>query len=463
MQLPKILKTISRYLKDYHNSQAVIVGGSVRDYFLQLPIKDYDIEVYGLSKIEELETILSKFGSVNLVGKSFGVLKFVYQGMEYDFSFPRLESKVGVGHCGFDVICNGSMEFKDASLRRDFTINAMGYNIETKEFLDPYNGREDIKNRTLKHINSKSFIEDPLRVYRAVGFCARFNFKLDSNTERLCQNMVKNGDLEELPKERVYTEFKKLFLKSQKPSIGFELMKKLGILRYFPELNAIINIPQDKKYHPEGDVWIHTMMSIDAMVKLKSDNERDNLRLFYATLCHDFGKATTTKIVDNRVRAISHEQAGLEPTKSFLYRITNEHSFINSILPLVKYHLSPSQLFSSNSSIKAVARLATKVNIEELIIVAKADFLGRTTEEAKIGVYYAGDWLLEMAKSINIENRPLDNLLQGRDLIKIGLKPSKEFKYILDKIYELQINQEIKTKEEALNYVRHLTKLETDT
>ena len=456
MQIPKILKTISKYLIASHQAKAIIVGGSVRDHFLQLSIKDYDIEVYGLSKVEELEVILSKFGRVNLVGKSFGILKFVYEGMEYDFSFPRLETKTGVGHCGFDVTCDGSMDFKEAGLRRDFTINAMGYNIESGEFLDPYNGQKDIKNRTLKHINSNSFIEDPLRVYRAVGFCARFEYKLANSTKLLCQDMVKQGMLEELPKERIYTEFNKLLLKSKKPSIGFELIRELGILKYFPELNAIINIPQDKKWHPEGDVWTHTMMSIDAMVNLKTNNEKKDLKLFYATLCHDFGKATTTKIVDGRVRAISHEQEGVEPTHNFMYRITNEHSFIDSILPLVKYHLAPSQLFSSKSKSKAVARLATKVNIEELIVVAKADFLGRTTKESKLGTYYAGDWLLEMAKNINVQNRPLDNLLQGRDLIKMGLKPSKEFRYILDKVYELQINQEIKTKEEALLYVQQI-------
>ncbi len=456
MQIPKILRIISKYLTDYHQAKAIIVGGSVRDHFLQLPIKDYDIEIYGLSKVEELEVILSKFGRVNLVGKSFGVLKFVYKGMEYDFSFPRLETKTGVGHCGFDVTCDGSMDFKEAGLRRDFTINAMGYNIKSSEFLDPYNGQKDIKNRTLKHINSNSFIEDPLRVYRAVGFCARFDYKLADSTNILCQDMVKQGMLEELPKERIYTEFNKLLLKSNKPSIGFELIRELGILKYFPELQAIINIPQDKKWHPEGDVWIHTMMSIDAMVNLKTNNGKKDLRLFYATLCHDFGKATTTKIVDGRVRAISHEQEGVEPTRNFMYRITNEHSFIDSILPLVKYHLAPSQFFASKSKIKAVARLATKVNIEELIVVAKADFLGRTTKESQLGIYYAGDWLLKMAKSINVQNKPLNNLLQGRDLIKMGLKPSKEFKYILDKVYELQINQEIKIKEEALAYVKEI-------
>ena len=454
MQLPKIIYTISKQLKE-QNAKAIVVGGSVRDHFLKLPIKDYDIEVFGLETIEALEAILSNYGSVNLVGKSFGVLKFRYEGEEYDFSFPRREEKVGVGHKGFDVEVDGAMDFKEASLRRDFTLNAMGYDIEEALFLDPYGGRDDMQNKLLRHIDEHTFVEDPLRVYRAVQFSARFGYALCDETIELCKTMVLNGMLEELAKERIYVEFKKLLIKSPKPSVGFELMRVLGVLRYFPELESLIGVPQSVVWHPEGDVWIHTMMCVDKMVALFGEDEKLNLKYIFAVLCHDLGKVTHTTIEeDGRIRAIGHEEAGVEPTRTFLYRITNEHDFITSILPLVEHHLKPSQFYRGKSGDRAFRKLATKVNIEELVVVAKADFLGRTTKESLLGVYHAGEWMLERAKFLKVESKPLSALVQGRDLIALGLKPSPAFKKILEELYDFQLEGKISKKEEALEYIK---------
>ena len=457
MFVPEILKTISKVISQ-HNGTAVIVGGSVRDHFMKLPVKDYDIEVYGLQSMEELESILLKFGSVNLVGKSFGVLKFVHENEEYDFSFPRLESKVAKGHRGFDVHVDGKMDFKTASKRRDFTVNAMGYDIERKAFLDPFNGQRDIEGRVLRHIGDNFFGEDPLRVYRAVQFSARFSFDLAEETHALCRTMVKEGLLTELPKERVYLEFQKLLLKAAKPSIGFELMRSLGVLEYFPELQALIGVAQDPIWHPEGDVWVHTMLSIDAMAGILSGQEfsaKEKLKLLFSTLCHDLGKPLVNTVeADGRIRAIGHEKAGLEPARSFMFRLTNEEDFIESILPFVEHHLKPSQFYAQGTKASAIRRLATKVNIEELVFVAKADFLGRTTEEARSGEYEAGKWLLEKAKALKVENKPIDALLQGRDLIVLGLTPSPRFKKILDEVYSMQMEGVIQSKEEAVQYVQ---------
>jgi tRNA nucleotidyltransferase (CCA-adding enzyme) len=457
MKLPKIIETISKVLLE-KNAKAIVVGGSVRDHFLELSIKDYDVEVYGMSTLEELEDILSKYGSVNLVGKSFGVLKFVYEGEEYDFSFPRTEQKVSEGHRGFDVRCDGELSFKEASLRRDFTVNAIGYDIEEKVFIDPYGAKDDMKTKTLRHINDETFKEDPLRVYRAVQFCARFSYLLEEETFKLCKEMVEQGMLEELPKERVYIEFKKLLLKSSKPSIGFELMRKLGILKYYPELEAIVDVPQSPKWHPEGDVWVHTLMSVDKMVTLKTDDEKHNLKMMFAILCHDFGKATHTQITPEKISAIGHELAGLEPTQSFLYRLTEEHDFINSILPLVEHHLAPSIYFRGKAKNSTIRRLSTKVNIEELVTVARADFLGRTTEESLSGVYKAGEWLLKKAEELDVYNEPPKPLLQGRDLIALGIEPSKKYKILLDSVYKEQIEGKLVNKETAISYLLELLK-----
>jgi len=466
MKIPKILYIISSALQE-KNASAVIVGGSVRDYFLKLPSKDYDIEVYGLETLEELESILTPYGSVNVVGKSFGVLKFSYESEEYDFSFPRRESKVGEGHRGFDVELNGNLDFKTAAMRRDFSMNAMGYDIVKKVFLDPFNGLKDIKEMKLRHIDDKTFVEDPLRVYRAVQFSARFGYELSSDTYKLCKQMVEKGMLNTLPKERVYTEWKKLLLKSKKPSIGFELMKELGILEhYFPELHALIDVPQSPKWHPEGDVWIHTMMALDSMsaqlaVSSERWNNKQKLKFLFAILCHDLGKASSTTVDDmGHIRAIGHERAGLVPTKSLMCRLTNERDFIETLFPLVEHHLKPSQFYAAKSKASAIRRLATKVNIEELVMVAKADFLGRTTEEALTGEYKAGKWLLEKASQLKVKRKPIEHLIQGRDLLTLGFKPSPKFKSIIDKVYELQLQGTLNTREEALVYIEELRKVD---
>ncbi len=459
MYLPKIIKIISKELVK-KNAKAIVVGGAVRDHFLDLPCKDYDVEVYGLAKIEILEEILATYGSVNLVGKSFGILKFVHEGEEYDFSFPRTEQKTDIGHTGFDVSCDGFLSFEEASLRRDFTVNAIGYEVEKKVFLDPFNAEDDMQSKTLRHINAKTFMEDPLRVYRAVQFCARFGYVLASETFELCFDMVEQGMLNELAKERVYIEFKKLLLKSKKPSVGFELMSELGILeKYFPELYALIDVPQSPIWHPEGDVWIHTMMCIDKMVSLKTDDEKHNLKMMFAILCHDLGKATHTQVSPEQISAIGHELAGLEPTENFMYRLMNEHDFIKSLLPLVEHHLAPSIYFRGGAKDSTVRKLATKVNIEELVTVARADFLGRTTEASLKGIYEAGDWLLSKARALDVYNEPIQPLLQGRDLIELGLQPSKDFKILLDKVYEKQLLGVVKNKAEALFYLKKHCKI----
>ena len=461
MKIPKILQTISSELKS-KNAKAIIVGGSVRDYFLQLPIKDYDVEVYGIDTLDDLASILEAYGSVNLVGKSFGVLKFGYEGEEYDFSFPRTESKIGEGHRGFEVEVDGYLDFKEAARRRDFTVNALGYDVNSGEFLHPFDGMQDIKAKKLRHIDDVTFVEDPLRVDRAVQFLARFGFDLAGETFLLCKHMVEEGMLDTLAKERVYEEWKKLLLKSPKPSIGFECMRELGILeRYFPELHALIGVPQSPKWHPEGDVWVHTMMTLDEMQEeLKIKNEKlkmkvkQKLKFLFAILCHDLGKAVSTTVDDEgNIRSIGHEITGVELTKALMYRLTDEHDFIEGLLPLVKHHLKPSQFYRAKSGSKAIRKLATQINIEELVLVAKADFLGRTTQEALTREYKAGKWLLEKAASLNVKNKPIERLLQGKDLINLGLEPSPLFSKILDEIYALQIEGKIALKEEALSFV----------
>ena len=449
LTLPEILEDILKDLQEI-GATPIIVGGSVRDFFLNIPVKDYDIEIFGIDSLETIQKSLEKFASVKLVGKSFGVLTLRVNEYDFDFALPRIEKKIGNTHQDFEIITNANLSFKEAAIRRDFTINAIGYDFCTKDFLDPFNGINDLKNRVLKYIDDKTFIEDSLRVYRAIQFSARFDFSLDEKTFELCKKIVQNNELHFLPKERIYEEFKKLFLKSSKPSIGFELLKDLGVLKYFPELKALISCVQDPIYHPEGDVWIHTMMCLDELSRiLKEENIVDEYRklyLFYAILCHDFGKPFCTKEINGKITSHKHESLGIEPTISFLSKLTNEKKFIEIVSSLVKNHLIPFQLYFAESSLKAIKRLSLKVNIEDLCLVCLADCLGRTIPD-KEKCPKATFWVLNKAKELDIHNEPIKAIVQGRDLIELGFKPSDKFKEILEFAFDLQIDENMKKDE----------------
>ncbi|WP_170218427.1 CCA tRNA nucleotidyltransferase [Halarcobacter anaerophilus] len=457
INIPEILEDILYELKSI-GVLPILVGGCVRDSLLNLPSKDYDIELFNVDSFEKVEKSLKKFGRVKEVGRSFGVILLTAQEYSFDFALARIEKKIDKGHKGFEVDTSASLSYKEAALRRDFTINSIGYDYFEKRFLDPYKGIKDLENKILRHIKDETFIEDALRVYRAVQFCSRFNLKLDFNTQKLCKKMVKTEEFKTLPKERIFEEFKKLFLKSEKPSLGFNLLKELGILDYFPELKALVGCIQDKEYHPEGDVWIHTLMSLDEMVKIKTGEQYRDLYLFYAVLCHDFGKPFCTKEINGRITSHKHEALGVEPAISFLSKITSEKKFIEKIIPLIKNHLAPFQLYKAHSSLKAVKRLSLKCNIEDLCLVCLADCKGRTIPN-KEKCDEAVKWLLEKAVEMNISNEALKPFVQGRDLITLGMKPSKEFKEILDYALNLQIDEELQ-KDEILERVKKRFKIE---
>ncbi len=256
--LPKNLTTVLDKIVS-HGGKPIVVGGSVRDYFLKIPCSDYDVEVYGIGNLEDLETILKNFGTVDFVGKSFGILKLSIENTIYDFSFPRTENKIGIGHKKFEVSIDSDLSFEEASQRRDFTINSIGFDYIKKEFLDPFSGIKDIENKLLKHIDDKSFIEDPLRVYRAVQFCGRFLLTIDKNTKKLCDSLVKSEDFKTLSKERIFNEYEKLLLHSKKPSIGLEFLSELNIINLSDKL----------------------VNNIDEMVHYKTENYKENIVLMF--------------------------------------------------------------------------------------------------------------------------------------------------------------------------------------
>jgi tRNA nucleotidyltransferase (CCA-adding enzyme) len=439
--LPAALLNIAQEIKSA-GGEAYIVGGWVRDYLRKVPSGDFDVEVYGLA-LDPLLTILKKHGKPNLVGKAFGVVTMTLRdGTIYDFAFPRTEKKTGDGHRGFDVTADPYLDFATASSRRDFTINAMGLRLPDLELVDCHGGQADLDAKLLRHV-SPAFSEDPLRALRAVQFAARFGFDIHPATQALCAAQP----LEELPRERLFAEFKKLMLQSDHPSIGFEWMRRMDMLRFFPELAALIGVPQEPEWHPEGDVWTHTMMVVDQAARLRTPDytETENLTLMFAALCHDLGKPAATVFKDERWRSPAHEGLGDKPSRAFLARLTNEYELIEAVVVLVREHLKPSQLYNVRHELRpaAIRRLALRVNIEKLVRLARADHLGRTTEEALAGLFPPGEWLLEESKHLDVLLQKPAPYLTGKFLLTLGLKPGPELGRLIQESFELQLEGDL--------------------
>ncbi|WP_323588408.1 tRNA nucleotidyltransferase/poly(A) polymerase family protein [Aliarcobacter butzleri] len=360
----------------------MLVGGCVRDSFLNKKIKDYDVEIFNFDSLEILEKSLKKFGNVNLVGKSFGVLTLKINEYDFDFSLPRIEKKVGNSHQDFEVSTNANLSFKEAAIRRDFTINAIGYDYFKNEILDPFGGMNDLKNKIIKHIDDKTFVEDSLRVYRSVQFASRFEFKIDQNTKILCKKIVSSGELKFLPKERVFEELKKLFLKSKKPSLGLNLLKEFNIMNIEQNLEEIDNLA--------------------FILKDKNYDDFRKLYLFYSCLCKGMNE---------------------DETFSFIKNLTDDKKFIKNILILNETNLT--------NDIKILKRLSLKLKLEDLIVLNQA--FGNTISLE----------VFEILKNLDILNTPIKPLVFGKDLIKLGFVPSEKFKEILDFAFNLQIEDNL--------------------
>ncbi len=348
-----------------HKATPVIVGGSVRDYFFNKNCTDYDIEVYGLESIEKFKKLLGYYGEVNEVGKSFGILKLNYDGDIYDFSFPRIENKIGIGHKAFDIIIDSNLPYTKAAKRRDFTINSIGYDYKNNIFLDPFNGREDIKNKILRYIDKQSFIEDPLRVYRAVQLCGRFNLTIEENTKNICIMMVQKSEFKTISLDRIYEEYKKLLLQSEIPSKGLYLLNIFNICCLSDEL----------------------IQNIDDMVKYKTKNLKDNMLLMFYFLFDILEEISNDKKLYKDIKKLKE----FKVPKIYAYKIQeikNKAEYIS-----IKYHI--------------------------------------------------------------LQSMPQPYIF-GKDLINLGYKPSVAFGKVLDRLYEMQLNGEVKSKKEAENLISTL-------
>ena len=441
---------IARAIRDA-GGRALIVGGWVRDTLMGASSKDLDLEVYHLPA-DRLKTLLSRFGSVNTVGESFTV----YKVAGIDVALPRRESRTGRGHRAFEVTGDPDLPHADAARRRDFTINAISWDPLTGEYLDPFDGRRDLAARLLRAVDIRTFGEDSLRVLRAIQFAARFEFRLEDQTRDLCRGIA----LDDLPSERIWGEMEKLLLLAARPSIGFALgLDLLVIDRLFPEIQALVGCEQEPEWHPEGDVWIHTLLVIDqARTRIDDLDRARKIVVMLGAVCHDLGKPLTTAFLDGRIRSIDHEQEGVAPASAVLDRL-NIHTIDGfdvrrQVLGIVAHHLKPGMFRQSPTPVSdgAFRRLAQKVDLELLARVAKSDCLGRT------GGFdcSAMDWFLARARDLGVQHAPPEPLVKGRHLLALGLSPGPRVGAILKQVYERQLDGSIATVEDGVALAREI-------
>ncbi|MDQ6992017.1 MAG: tRNA nucleotidyltransferase, partial [Mariprofundus sp.] len=251
--LPEAIYSLCRHIKNF-GGHAWLVGGCVRDLIIGIQPKDFDLEVYGLQP-DELNRALNKLGRTVLVGRHFGVFKLWLDTLEIDVALPRSEVTSGNGHREFDISIDPALPPEKASLRRDFSINAIMFDPLNHQVMDFHSGIKDIENQLLRHV-SNAFNEDPLRPLRAMQFAARFRLTLDQRTAELCKTMLSEANT--LSIERIWGEWQK-WSHAAFPSYGLQALKDSGWLELYPELQALIGCPQAPRWHPEGDVWTHTL------------------------------------------------------------------------------------------------------------------------------------------------------------------------------------------------------------
>ena len=423
------------------------VGGLVRDRILGRDNKDIDIEIHGITP-EKLVEILETFGEVTKTGMSFGV--FGLKKYEIDIAMPRKEKAVGRGHRDFEIEVDPFIGYEKAAMRRDFTMNAMMEDVLTGEILDFFGGREDIKKNLIRHVNDVTYQEDALRVLRAAQFAARFQFEIADETRALSRTM----SLTELASERILGELNKALMKAKEPSVFFAEMRRMGHLaEWFPEVEALIGVPQNPVHHPEGDVWTHTMMVLDVAAKLRSEASYPE-GFMMSALTHDFGKAVSTVVEEHKVSAIGHEKTGIALAQRFLRRISNENRMERYVLNMVELHMRPNMMASDRAGRKATSRMFDQsVCPKDLLLLAKADHFGKGDAED----YGATEAFLQERFSYYEElmSRPF---VQGRDLIEAGIEPGADFSKALAYAHKMRLAgvQKNEALAQTLAYIRKL-------
>lgn len=473
--IPSLTLKIIDLLEQNGAKDVLIVGGFVRDKLLGLSSKDVDIEVYGLS-YTQIQKILAPHFHVDLVGQAFGVVKV---GNTVDVALPRRESKIGLGHKGFDVEAVHDLSPTEAFARRDFTINAIGMRKDGS-YYDPFDGVGDLKRKTLR-ATSPAFKDDPLRVLRGMQFASRFGFKMDPLTIQYCRDVY--NEFPSLSGERIYEEWKKWALRGVYPELGLDVLYETGWINAFPELASLVGCAQNPEWHPEGDVWTHTKAvcreASEASRNFKPElNEDERVILMFAALCHDFGKPATTYPDENgRLRSLGHAEAGAPLARRFLERMKAPKRIVNAVEPLVSHHMASHDVDHAPSAraIRRLARRLSPANIKLWALLCQSDAFGcgathrylatpldakeknlptLKSEYQEHKIRFQSDLWLDVARRLELAESEPQPIIQGRDLLALGLKPGPHVGKLLKEVFEEQLDGKFSTHEEGLNWLK---------
>lgn len=417
-----LIKQLATLIQE-KGGKAYYVGGYVRDLFLGYQSKDIDIEVHGINE-ETLLEVLKQLGTPLEYGKSFGI--YSIKGTNIDIALPRKEIKTGEGHRDFDVEVKPNISLKDAASRRDFTINSMMLDILTNELIDPFDGKKDLENKIIRHVNETSFIEDPLRIFRAAQFSSRFNFEIAQETIELCKTM----DETSLSKERIEAELKKALLEANKPSLFFDSLAKMNKLDYwFKEIKEAIGYEQNPLKHPEGDLYKHTMMVLDEGVLYR--NEVSNSYNFMVLLLvHDLGKLKTKIMTDEGIHFYGHENC-LDKANDLLDRIISNSDTKEYVREMIPKHMMGHRIFKYNMDEYESNKWFTGIkNPKDLVYLATSD---KSNHRDPNRIKFLMN-RYEIFK--DLENKPS---LTGNDLIANGIEPNDRFSEYLDYAYDLKL------------------------
>jgi tRNA nucleotidyltransferase (CCA-adding enzyme) len=456
------------------------VGGYVRDLVRGHPSPEVDILVarHGL---EEIVRKLERHGRVDLVGRSFGIIKFTIRGKTYDVALPRTDRPSGAGvrgHKDILVAADPALPVEKDLARRDFRTNSMALRLKDGALIDPFEGRKDTLAKRIRLTDPAAFPEDPLRVLRVARFASVLGFKVDPAITPIARGV----DLSGLSSERVNDEMVKILLRSPRPSIGLEELFRLGVLEtWYPELQALALVIQDPLFHPERDahghhtVWAHTKLAVDQAAALAGQAalpDPRKLALLLAALFHDLGKASTTRWEYKRGRMavtscghdIQSERAARKVLTRFRIQTWNGFNLGRMVPLLIRTHHRAGELWQNRAGVtkKAFNRLAAGVEgeIELLVLLDAADRAGRGTRLVR-GLDRTARWLFKRFEELEVNRETIKPLVMGRDLLALGVPPGPDMGRLLKKLYQAQLDGLFETKAQGIAKARRLIERKT--
>jgi len=433
MFIPEYIRKFAQIV-DQVGGHAYVVGGAVRDYAMGISPHDYDIEVSGLD-VQALASL--PYTHMVPAGDRYGVYLVTFQGITLEVALPQTRVRTGAGHRGEIAIIDHTLPIDKSLARRDYTMNAMAWDINNEALIDPFDGLGDIEDSRLRCIDPVNFALDPLRVLRGMQFCARFDLVADRVTLNAAQDHVRLFNT--LSPERIRGEWDK-WASAPFPAAGIRFLVDCGWIECFPVLARLAYVEQDRRYHPEGDVLAHTILALQALGGQVADPV-----VSFAVLLHDIGKVSVDR---------NHAETGAGMVVGFFRSIgwniqNNVPQAVQAVQALVNNHMW-AMSFDGMPSASAVRRLANRLSpasMRQWAQVCIADRLGRgafrypavspVNVDADVDRVVA---IAEMAGSMQVLEVAPQALVMGRHLVDLGYRPGPAFGSMLSAAFDAQLD-----------------------